>query len=461
MGGIGVKENCDFVGFPQVIPEGIEMLRPGGTYLEIGTISRGAKVELEPATLVWGAKKIVGVIMYEASVIPRALDFLVRNQARFPFDRLISHTYPLDKINQAFSDSEWHNRETTKISRPDRLMDTAERRFRDLVHGVDAIVWEADAASLACTFVSQRAEDLLGYPIERWLGATAFWGEIVDARDRHRVLARYGEALTAERPLEHEFRVTTADGRQVWLRDRVHPADRGRLRGIMIDVTEHRRLQAERDELLLREQVARNEMESAAEMVQRLETITEAALSDLSQEHLLRRVLERIRDVLEADGALILLPTEDGEGLRVMGAVGLELEDDVRVPMDDSLSGRIARSRRAVLVEDAGRTDPDIPALWRAHVRSLVGVPLSVDGHSVGVVHAVRLARRRFSADDARLLQLVGDRLGVAIPNARLYAAQRRARLALEAATQRAAVLADAGTAPAAAPRPPHGPADR
>jgi len=116
-GGMGADVACDFVGFPQVIPEGIEMLRPGGTYLEIGTISRGAKVELEPATLVWGAKKIVGVIMYDASVIPRALDFLVRNPRRFPFDRLIPHTYPLDKINQAFADSEWHNRETTKISR--------------------------------------------------------------------------------------------------------------------------------------------------------------------------------------------------------------------------------------------------------------------------------------------------------------------------------------------------------
>ena len=46
------------------------MLRAGGTYLEIGTISRGAKIELEPATLVWGAKTIVGVIMYDAAVIP-------------------------------------------------------------------------------------------------------------------------------------------------------------------------------------------------------------------------------------------------------------------------------------------------------------------------------------------------------------------------------------------------------
>jgi threonine dehydrogenase-like Zn-dependent dehydrogenase len=111
-GGVGVDVACDFVGFPQVIPEGLEMLRVGGTYLEIGTISRGATVELEPAQLVWGAKRIVGVIMYDPWVIPRALDFLVRNRARWPFDRLVSHTYPLEQIDTAFADSEWRGRET-------------------------------------------------------------------------------------------------------------------------------------------------------------------------------------------------------------------------------------------------------------------------------------------------------------------------------------------------------------
>src|SRR5262249_24046642 len=214
-----------------------------------------------------------------------------------------------------------------------QIMDGAARRFRDLVHGVDAIVWEADAASLACTFVSQRAEELLGYPIDRWLGAPDFWADLLDARDRDRVLAHYAEALTAHRPLEHEFRANTADGRQIWLRDRVHPAERGRLRGLMIDVTEHKRLEQERDELLLREQVARNEMETAAEMVQRLETITEAALSDLSEERLLRRVLERIRDVLEADNTLLLLPTDDGRHLRLVAAAGGGGDEDVRIPI--------------------------------------------------------------------------------------------------------------------------------
>ena len=112
-GGVGADVACDFVGFPAVITEGIEMLRSGGTYLEIGTISRGAKIELEPSLLVWGSKKIVGVIQYDPWVIPRALEFLVRNRTRWPFDRLLSHKYPLEKINQAFAEAEWHKGETT------------------------------------------------------------------------------------------------------------------------------------------------------------------------------------------------------------------------------------------------------------------------------------------------------------------------------------------------------------
>jgi L-iditol 2-dehydrogenase len=116
-GGVGADVACDFVGFPAVIPEGLDMLRSGGTYLEIGTISRGAKVELEPSLLVWGSKKIVGVIQYDPWVIPRALDFLVRTKERWPWHRILSHTYPLEQINEAFAAAEWHNRDATAITR--------------------------------------------------------------------------------------------------------------------------------------------------------------------------------------------------------------------------------------------------------------------------------------------------------------------------------------------------------
>ena len=116
-GGRGADVVCDLVGLPQVVPEGLDMLRYGGTYLEIGTISRGLKTEFEPAALVWGSKTIVGVVMYDPWVIPRALEFLSRTRSRFPFDRLLSHKFPLEKIDDAFQASEWHNRETTAITR--------------------------------------------------------------------------------------------------------------------------------------------------------------------------------------------------------------------------------------------------------------------------------------------------------------------------------------------------------
>jgi hypothetical protein len=44
-----------------------------------------------------------------------ALDFLVHCDR--PWNRILSHTYPLEQINEAFAASEWHNRETTTITR--------------------------------------------------------------------------------------------------------------------------------------------------------------------------------------------------------------------------------------------------------------------------------------------------------------------------------------------------------
>jgi threonine dehydrogenase-like Zn-dependent dehydrogenase len=110
-GGRGADVACDFVGFPPVVPEGIEMLRYGGTYLEIGCISRGRTVELDPSSLVWGSKRVVGVVMYDPWVIPRAIELLQRCRSRYPFDRLVSHTFPLERINDAFREAEWHARE--------------------------------------------------------------------------------------------------------------------------------------------------------------------------------------------------------------------------------------------------------------------------------------------------------------------------------------------------------------
>ncbi len=107
-GGRGADVVGEFVGIPAVVAEGLQMVRPGGTYLEIGNISFGQTVPIDPSAFVWGSKTLVGVVMYDAWVIPEALSFLQRTRGRYPFDRTVSHRYALDDINQAFSEAEWH-----------------------------------------------------------------------------------------------------------------------------------------------------------------------------------------------------------------------------------------------------------------------------------------------------------------------------------------------------------------
>ncbi|MGI8551593.1 MAG: zinc-binding dehydrogenase [Dehalococcoidia bacterium] len=108
--GVGADIVCDFVGLASVIPEGIEMLRNGGSYLEVGNISTGATTQLTPSRLVFTSKRIVGVYHYDPWVIPTALDFLVRNRGRYPFDQVVSHQYPLEEIDRAHAEAEWLNR---------------------------------------------------------------------------------------------------------------------------------------------------------------------------------------------------------------------------------------------------------------------------------------------------------------------------------------------------------------
>jgi D-arabinose 1-dehydrogenase-like Zn-dependent alcohol dehydrogenase len=106
--GRGADVVGEFVGLAAVVPEGVNMVRAGGTYLEIGNISMGQTVAFDPSQLVWGGKRIVAVVTYDPWVIPEALDYLVRTKNKYPHEEVVSHDkYQLDDINRAFEEAEW------------------------------------------------------------------------------------------------------------------------------------------------------------------------------------------------------------------------------------------------------------------------------------------------------------------------------------------------------------------
>ncbi len=125
--------------------------------------------------------------------------------------------------------------------------DEAADRFRAMVDSVGAVIWEADPTTLQVSFVSRRAEELLGYSLDRWL-EPGFWARTIHPADRDYVV-RYVQVATAEGgDHELEYRMTAADGREVWIQDMFHvdvdeQGSARRLTGVMLDVTRRKRVE--------------------------------------------------------------------------------------------------------------------------------------------------------------------------------------------------------------------------
>jgi len=101
--GRGADVVAEFMGSPGAVEEGVRLLRPAGRYLWVGNITPGLSSRLDPGTVVRLAQTVKGVIAYAPWVLPRALDFLVRYRHVYPFERIISHTFPFAEINTAFA----------------------------------------------------------------------------------------------------------------------------------------------------------------------------------------------------------------------------------------------------------------------------------------------------------------------------------------------------------------------
>src|SRR5262249_45407033 len=105
------------------------------------------------------------------------------------------------------------------------------------------------------------------------------------------------------------------------------------------------------------------------------------------------------------------------------------------VPIGKGVAGAIAESRVPLIVEDLSAREVINPVL-RKYARSLIGAPLIVESRLIGVIHVDMARARRFTEDDARLLQLAADRVALAIEQSRLYELEQRARRQAEEANR-------------------------
>jgi PAS domain S-box-containing protein len=128
------------------------------------------------------------------------------------------------------------------------------RRVLDVLGGADTIVWEAASEPGRFTSVSDTVEGPLGDTSRDWIDDPGAWLGRVHPDDRERVIEAWTAAASGAR-LDVEYRFAGEDGSQIWLWHIGQPVTapvrgRSRLRGLIVDVTERRRLEVERVEAL-------------------------------------------------------------------------------------------------------------------------------------------------------------------------------------------------------------------
>ncbi|WP_031486460.1 SpoIIE family protein phosphatase [Streptomyces bicolor] len=158
---------------------------------------------------------------------------------------------------------------------------------------------------------------------------------------------------------------------------------------------------------------------------------------------LLQRTVERARDMLDGDSAFLLLATDDETELEVRASTGLPSARQrfARVPVEAG-PGRYGSARMPAVHEDLTMVPGAVPLLRGTGMRSVVTVPLKVEGRLTGSLGVAAEAPSRYSNEEALRLQFAADRIALAVESARLGELERLRRGSLSFLVEASDLLA-------------------
>src|SRR3954466_4185912 len=149
--------------------------------------------------------------------------------------------------------------------------------------------------------------------------------------------------------------------------------------------------------------------------------VADVVNTTLDLDALLQRTAELVRRVIDYEIFGILLLNEKTQELRFRFQIGHrpDVAERLRVKVGEGVTGRAARDREAVLVNDVVGDSGYIKSV--ESVRSELAVPLIVKNKVIGVIDIEASQAGYFTEEHRRLLTLVASRIAAGVENARLY----------------------------------------
>lgn len=152
-------------------------------------------------------------------------------------------------------------------------------------------------------------------------------------------------------------------------------------------------------------------------------------------EELMTYISKEVKQLLNTEGALVLLYDEIKEELFFTGGVYDDSDTDKRArtfrfPVDSVLAGEIIKTGEYALVNDAQKLAHDYPErdkMLGYQTKSLLEVPIKSDSRIIGVLCAINKKQNLFDYNDMELMSMIAGTCAISIENARFSEAVRQA----------------------------------
>ncbi|RMF43546.1 MAG: GAF domain-containing protein [Anaerolineae bacterium] len=163
--------------------------------------------------------------------------------------------------------------------------------------------------------------------------------------------------------------------------------------------------------------------------------------STLEIDRLLQYIIETATNLLNCEAASILLYDPQEDKLVFAAATGSDPAElaKIPVPIEGSIAGKIFSENAPYIVNDMHQAPQHYNKVGervKFETRSLLGVPMRSRDNVIGVLEALNKREGEFTSNDIRLLSVTASHASVAIENARLVSALRRANEELEKANR-------------------------
>ncbi|MFL6031404.1 MAG: SpoIIE family protein phosphatase [Rubrobacteraceae bacterium] len=334
--------------------------------------------------------------------------------------------------------------DVTEIKRTEEVLKGSEDRLRLAVESTGLGTWDFNPVTGELKW-DEQCKAVFGMPPGAAVDHDVFLAGL-HPDDRERTDQAVRQALDPEGDGEYNIEYRTiglTDGIERWVaaRGQAYFDEAGEARrfiGTVLDITERKRAEQERDLLLASEQLARVEAVRARRRLALLAAAGTTLSASLDYEATLEGIAGLVVpeladwclvDVLEEDGSVTQVAAEHADpGKKFLLR---QLMSHRRFGEDaPGTEARVLRSGRSILryevsdelLAESATGEEHLELLRRLEIRSLMSVPLLARGRTLGAVTLVSTdPERRYGEEDLSLAEGLAYRCALAVDNSRLY----------------------------------------